>query len=106
MGKGDTGAGDLSKRMNARVRPPRAMDRDRRTFEPGERLLEQSLNRFAIRLTLPADKPRPVVGEGELQNSHRCHELQRRRASEANKFSAYLRLCGPGLHHVRDPGFT
>src|SRR5262249_54766708 len=94
MCEGDAGAGDLSKRMNARVCPPRTVHRDRRTLEPGERLFEQSLNRFAVRLTLPPDKARPVVGERQLEDSHLLTTKVASRRAEG--------LRG----YILDPGFT
>ena len=40
MREGDAGAGDLAKRMNARVGPPRTVYRHWRAFEPGQCLFE------------------------------------------------------------------
>src|SRR5262245_50473173 len=108
MIEGDAGAGDLSKRMHPGVRPPGPMDRHRRTFEPGERLFEEALNRFAVRLTLPADKPRPIVGERQLENSH----LFTTKVTTISKTTKSPLLSCPSRSFVssvvqsRDPGLT
>ncbi len=65
----DLRAGDLTEGVYAGIRPAGAMHRHRRTIEPRERLLEQSLDRFAVGLPLPPDEARAVVGDSKLQNA-------------------------------------
>ncbi len=52
---------DLTQRMDARVRAPRAMSGHARTGHRIERALQNFLNRQAVVLPLPADERRPVI---------------------------------------------
>ena len=69
--KVDADARDLAERVHAGIGPPGAVHGDRRALEPRERVLEQPLDRLALGLPLPADEPRAVVREGQLQRAHR-----------------------------------
>jgi hypothetical protein len=55
--------------MNTRVGTTGAVHRDRSAFEARERVLEQTLNRVAFGLPLPADEACAVVCEREFQIS-------------------------------------
>ncbi len=62
-------AGHLTECVNTSIRAARAVHDDARTLKSGERLLEQFLHGVAFGLSLPADKARPVVREGQLEGS-------------------------------------
>ena len=54
---------DLTQRMHACVRAPRAMGRHARAGHRDERAFQSFLNREAVLLPLPADERRPVIFE-------------------------------------------
>ena len=71
------------------------MNGDRSAFERFERPLEPALDGFTRGLTLPADEPRPVVGDGQLERTHGAETGRR----------------APGVHrsrrrHTREPGLV
>ena len=55
--------GDLTERVDARVRPSGARHRDVASVELAQRVFEQPWNGNARRLPLPADEIGAVVGE-------------------------------------------
>src|SRR5205085_6483766 len=63
----DRDARHLAERVNAGIRAAGAVNRHGCALELRERVLEKTLNRFALRLALPADEPRAVVGDRELK---------------------------------------
>src|SRR6185436_4396748 len=65
----DGSAGHLAERVHPGIGPARAVRRDGTAFELRERVFEQPLYRLARRLALPADEPRAVVREGDLQGA-------------------------------------
>ena len=67
----DLHARHLTERVDAGIGASCAVHRDRRTFEAGERVLEQTLHGVAFGLPLPADETRAVVREREFEIAHR-----------------------------------
>ena len=66
MVEGDIRAGHLPKRVHAGVGASRAVHGDRRALEARQRVFEQTLDRFALGLSLPADESRAVVASVSL----------------------------------------
>src|SRR6185369_1713461 len=85
----------LPQRVHARVGASGTVHRHGTAFEPCERILEQALHGVAFGLALPANEPRAVVREGELQSAHE------RRTNAVEARLAYARE--PGLIAVEPP---
>jgi hypothetical protein len=67
VGRCHLDAGHLATRVYAGIGAAGAVHGDRGTFESRERLLQEPLNGIAFGLALPADEPRAVVGDGQLE---------------------------------------
>ena len=89
MPGGQANTGDLAERMDAGIGSARTVHRDRRPFKTRERLFQQPLDRYALRLPLPADETRAVVTNCELERT-------------GQSATTVLKLSS----QVRDPGFT
>ena len=61
---------DLAQRMNSGIRSPGALDDDTLAAKAQDRLLQQALNRKALRLRLPADEGRSVIFDGDAIARH------------------------------------
>ena len=68
-GVDDGGAGHLAEGVDTRVGTSRAMDGRRSPLDRRERVLEDALDRSAVRLALPADVVSAVVLNRELERA-------------------------------------
>jgi hypothetical protein len=70
--EGHADARDLAEGVDSSISAAGAMHLHRSALEPRQRVLEQALNGRPLRLPLPADKLRPVIGKGQLERSHQA----------------------------------
>ena len=92
--RGEADRRHLAKRVHTGVGPARAMNHDIRSLNRCERVFQQSLNRGAGGLTLPADVVRAVVLQRDLQGAHRVYDAREPGLATGMSFAQSGQLSG------------